>query len=424
MARSLALAAECSAMRSALCYSAILVLATISVPVLYAETEPVFIVRTAAGKEVRGSLRKIDADWSIEIGTGTVRKIAGAELVSLRQQGTALPPLPTDEHVILANGDRLPVQDLRLVDEKLTFLHKDLGGDTKLSVPLAAVSVLWRMAPDGVADPPESFRRRLGGDKRTRDRILLRNGDTIEGNLQSITPENVQLEVNKKTVTALWKQTAAIALSTELADRLRPKGPYARVVLTEPTGSSGGRLTLTEATCDGTTVRGKTTFGATVRFPLRRVAQLGILGSTAVALEEITPSKYEHLAYTDLKWAWSANGNVLGRDMRLGGSTYDRGIGMHAHSLLSFPLNGAYRRFETLVGLDQKDGRDGSVRVKVLLDGRAVDLGKKGVLTHAGGPLRINVDVAGANTLTLEVENGENGPVRTVVNWVEARLVK
>ncbi len=240
----------------------------------------------------------------------------------------------------------------------------------------------------------------------------------------SIDAENVEVEVNKKTVKTLWKQIAAIALSTELADRMQPKGLYARLILTEPPGSPGGRVTLTEASCDGTTLRGKTAFGAAVRFPLERVAQLDILGGKAVALEEVVPSKYEFHPYLNEKWTWSANENVLGRDLYLGGSAYDRGIGMHAHSLLSFPLNGAYHRFEARVGLDERDGRKGRVRVKVLLDAKAVDLGKKGALTIADVPLAVNIGVEGAKTLTLVVEYADNGPVDAVVNWVEARLVK
>jgi hypothetical protein len=423
MARKAALSTDRRAMRRAFFFISFVLFTTASVPARCAEGEPLFIVRTTAGKEFRAPLQKLDGDWSVAIGKGKGRTIAGSELLSLRQQGVALPPLPTDEHLILANGDRLPVQDLRLDDEKLTFRHKDLGGETKLSVPLSAVGVIWRMAPDGIV-VSEKFRRRLASGKRTRDRVLLRNGDTIEGNLVSIDAENVEVEVNKKTVKTLWKQVAAIALSTELADRMQPKGLYARLVLTEPPGTLGGRVTLTESSCDGTTVRGKTVFGAAVRLPLERVAQLDVLGGKAVALEDVAPSKYEHRPYTNLKWNWSANENVRGRDLYLAGSAYDRGIGMHAHSLLSFPLNGAYQRFEARVGLDERDGRKGSVRVKVELDGKPVDLGKKGTLTLADGPLAVNIGVEGAKTLTLVIEYAENGSVDAVVNWVDARLVK
>src|SRR5205814_1545449 len=112
-----------------------------------------------------------------------------------------------------------------------------------------------------------------------------------------------------------------------------------------------------------------TTFGALVRVPLERVAGLEVLGGKAVYLSDLAPAKYEYRPWLDEKWGWSADGNVLGRDLRLGGSTYDKGVGMHAHSLLTYALGGRYQRFEALVGLDDLDGRQGKVRVKVLLDG-------------------------------------------------------
>jgi hypothetical protein len=85
---------------------------------------------------------------------------------------------------------------------------------------------------------------------------------------------------------------------------------------------------------------------------------------------------------------------------------------------------GADRRFEPLVGLDDLDGRQGKVRIKVEVDGKAVDLGKKDVLSRATGPWQIAVPLADAKELTLVVECADNGPVQAVVNWVQARLVK
>jgi hypothetical protein len=383
---------------------------------------PLFTARTARGKEVSGPLHKLASDWSVEIGARVRRKIPGSDLLSLRQVGTSLPPLPSDEHLILTSGDRLPARELRLHDEKLFFRNKDLGGD-ELSLPLSSVVVIWRTAPDRVVGS-ERFRRRLAAGKRKRDRVLLRNGDTVEGTLNGLREGVVEMEVNKKTSALRWAQVAAVALGTELTEQRRPEGPHARLILSEADGAPGGRVTLVSATCDGGVLRGKTAFGAVVRVPLERVAALEVLGGKAVYLSDLAPARYEYLPWLDEKWGWSADGNVLGRDLRLGGSTYDKGVGMHAHARLSYPLEGGFERFEALVGLDDLDGRKGKVRVKVLLDGKAVDLGKKDVLTGASGPLAVSVDLKEAKTLTLEVESVEDGPVQAVVDWANARLVK
>src|SRR5204863_3869725 len=81
---------------------------------------PVFVARTVRAKEVGGELAEVGKDWLVRLSKGGVkRRILGDEILSIRQEKMALPPLPADEHLVLANGDRLPVQDLRLENEKV-----------------------------------------------------------------------------------------------------------------------------------------------------------------------------------------------------------------------------------------------------------------------------------------------------------------
>jgi hypothetical protein len=75
------------------------------------------------------------------------------------------------------------------------------------------------------------------------------------------------------------------------------------------------------------------------------------------------------------------------------------------------------------VGLDDVGGRKGSVRVRLLVDGKERDLGLKSDLRH-GDVLDIRVDVKGGRELTLIVDFGEGGDVGDHVNWVDARLIR
>ena len=324
---------------------------------------------------------------------------------------------------MLGNGDRLPFRDVRLADEKVYFRHKALNEDKEVSLPLAAVALVWRLAPDGVASP-EMLRRKLLRADRPRDVVLLRNGDTIEGTLQSIKGGQVEVEVNKKPVTARWPQVAAVALSSELLDKLRPAGNAARVVLSDPEGSPGGRLTLIAATSDGHVLQGKTAFGAELNVPVSRVVALMRVGGDIVELSDLEPAEYTYTPYLDEKWPWARDSTVTGRDLRVGGSAYVRGVGMHGASKLRYALGGQYRRFDAVVGLDDRDGKKGRVKLRVIVDGKAVELTKKPAWGHADGALPVSVDVRGAKELTLEVSHGAEGPVQAIVNWAEPRLVK
>jgi hypothetical protein len=169
---------------------------------------------------------------------------------------------------------------------------------------------------------------------------------------------------------------------------------------------------------------GKTLFGTPVEAPLERVAALDLRQGEAVYLSDLEPKAYEHTPFLGASWPYARDGSVAGREIRLAGGTYDKGLGMHSESRLSYDLGGAYRRFEADVGLDERTGKRGRVRVEVLVDGKARPLGKGGELTAADGVLRVRLDVRGARELTLVVRFGRFGDVQAHVNWGDARLIR
>jgi hypothetical protein len=338
----------------------------------------------------------------------------------VRQMDAALPPLPMDDHLVLANGDRIPFRSVRLVDEKFHLRHPNLADGKEASVPLAAVSLLWRMAPDKTLDA-EKLRRRLTVAARKRDTICLRNGDQIVGSLASLENGNAVMEGDRPPVTVRLDQVAYIAFATDLAETLRPKGPYARLILRDTRFGRGGRMSLTSAAADETTLSATTVFGARLRVPLRDVAALDLFQGSAVYLSDLKESKYLFTPFFDAAWPLARDGNVAEHDLLLGGSTYDKGIGLHSRSQLTYRLDKAYQRFEALVGLDDRDGRRGDVRIRVLADGEVLF---DRALSPREGAVPVSVSVAGVRSLTLEVDFGRDGDVGDVVDWADARLLK
>jgi hypothetical protein len=384
------------------------------------EKGPTFLVHTTSGADERGRIRSLETDWSLRLGGDKERRLAGGEIVSLRQVGLPLPPLPANRHVLLANGDRFPVEAVRLDDERLIFRHPALAGGKETSLPLAALAVLWFASPDS-EDAPERLRHRLAAGQRNQDVVLLRNGDLLEGTLQALDGKKVGIEIEKKKVEVDLAKVAAIALSTQLADALRPKGPYGRLILT----GEGGRISLSSAQSDGTLLKGTTLFGAAIEVPLKQVGALDVLQGPAVYLADLKPAKYEYVPFLDETFDFASGANSLGFDLRLAGSVYDRGPGTHSFSRLTYALGGGYRRFEALVGLDDVSGRGGHARVRVLGDGKPLPLANDRELSGRGEPLTVSVDVSGVKELTLETGYGSRANhVQGCVNWVDARLIK
>jgi hypothetical protein len=375
-----------------------------------AEQPTAFTLDTASGKSLNGPLRELGDGWSVRLGDA---RAAGAEVVALRRDGAALPPGPTGEHVVFANGDRLAGSVEALDGERLRFRL----GKRELPLPLSALSVVWLATPDGAE--PDRLLRRLAAESRTHDVLLLRNGDTVEGVLTGLDDRAVRLEVNRKELRVERAKVAVVALNTELTAAPKPKAAYGRLVLRD-----GTRLSLASAACaDGKTLAGETLFGAGVSFPVEDVVALYVVGGAAVYLSELKAKSFEHTPYLGAAWPYVLDGSADRRDLRLGGSVFDRGIGMHTESRLSYDLGGRYRRFEAVVGLDDRSGKGGSARVRVLVDGRPQDVGD-GPLSTRNGPVSVRVDVAGVKELTLVAEFGDRGGVQGHVNWADARLIK
>ncbi len=380
---------------------------------------PQFLVESTTGSAA-GSLLELSDGWALCLYGNPEFKVPAGNLVELRRQGVPLPPPPADEQVLLTLGDRLPGRVLQLTGERLRF-QPGLAGAGEMTLPLSSISVIWLRPPDGTLRP-EMLRRELAAARRKRDAVRLRNGDLLEGTLTGLDAKKVTLEVDRKPTVVGRERVSFIALSTELGSGPRPKSPYARLVLQD-----GTRLSLASATSvDGVTLTGKTTLGTSLSVPVGEIVALYVLQGPAVYLSDLKPKRYEFTPYlgNTEQYPLVADASVAGRPLRLDGSVYDKGLGMHSACRVTYDLGGAYQRFEAVVGLDEDTGEGGAVRLQVLVDGKPRDLGKAADLTSAGGAVPVRLEVAGARELTLLVDFGPRGHVRDQVDWADARLIK
>ena len=375
----------------------------------------------ADGSVSSGSLEQIGDHWSVRLSGAKPVRATGAQAVSLRRDKMSLPDFPRAEQVILVNGDRLPGTVRELMGDQLK-VRVNLGHEADLSVPLSAVAIIWKTAPDGV-DNADKWRRRLISDKRSRDIVHLRNGDAIEGVLNSITAtadQSLQMESSKKDVAVPFSKVAVIAFNTELARPLQPKGVYARVVL-----NTGCRLTLSSAQTDDRALQGRTAFGGDVSIPLDHIQAIDWLGGCAIYLSDLKPRAYHFRSFlADVSWPYMTDVSVIEGNLRLGGRLYDKGVGVHTASHLVYALGPDDRWFEARVGLDDVAGKEGRARIQVLLDGRPQKLAWDGDLTWEKGPRHIRLAVSGSKELTLVSDFGSFGDVQGCVDWADARLIK
>jgi hypothetical protein len=381
---------------------------------------PNFTLTLADGSVSSGLLEQIGDNWSVRLSGAKPVHATGLQAVSLRRENSGLPDFPRAEQVVLVNGDRLP-GTVRVLNGDRLRIRAHLGIEAELTIPLSAVALISKAVPDGV-DNADKWRRRLISDKRSRDTAYLGNGDVIEGILNSITPaaESLQMESSKKDITLPFSKVALIAFNTELAGPIQPSGVHGRLVL-----GNGCRLTLSSARSDDHVLKGRTAFGADVSIPLDHVQAIDWLGGCAVYLSDLKPRTYHfHPFLADVSWSFVTDASVMETDLRLGGQLFDKGLGVHTASRLTYALASDDHWFEALVGLDDLVGTEGRTRIQVLLDGKPQKLRWDGELTWKKGPQAIRLPVSGAKELTLVSDFGSFGDVQGCVDWVNARLIK
>jgi hypothetical protein len=382
-----------------------------------------YVVETVAETRTGCGLVEMAEDGALRVEQAAVeRRLSG--LIELRLEGQVQPPLPARDFVMCTNGDRLPIDpnEPALLEEKRLVVQPAPAGARlqSLSLYLPNVVLLFRGVPEGV-DDAELFFANLARETRRRDVVYLRSGDRLEGTVTALDKAGCLLSTEGRKVQTPWPKLAGIAWNTDRQARPRARKTYYQAVL-----EGGARLSFAELRFDEKARRwiGKTQLGPTVELPAASVLALDARQGPAVDLADLTPARYEHRPYLGVSWPLVKDAAVDRHSLRLAGSTYTRGIGLHAPCTVSYKLDGQYQRFESLVGLDAGRAPLGRARLAVLLDGKRIDLNQSKELTSADAPLKVRLDVRNIRTLTLLLELGTFGDVQAHVNWAKARLIK
>ena len=86
-----------------------------------------------------------------------------------------------------------------------------------------------------------------------------------------------------------------------------------------------------------------------------------------------------------------------------------------------FRLPGAFRKFETLLGIDDLVRPGGSAEVSILADDRLLF---QETITGKDAPKPLSLDISGARRLTILVDFGEEGNLSDHAAFANAQLVK
>ncbi|MBI6874578.1 NPCBM/NEW2 domain-containing protein [Clostridium aciditolerans] len=147
----------------------------------------------------------------------------------------------------------------------------------------------------------------------------------------------------------------------------------------------------------------------------------------------VPPSMDSYLS--DIHWLESTNGwGPVEKDMSNGGSasgdgkiitingtTYEKGLGTHAESAISYYIGGKFSKFIADVGIDDEVGNNGSVAFQVWADDKKI---YDSEVLYGSSPVKhVDVDINGAKILKLVVTNGGDNIDYDHADWAGAKII-
>ncbi len=307
----------------------------------------------------------------------------------------------------IAGGDQVCGEPVRMEGDQFVWKNPSVG---EIAVPLSrliGITKSGKSAPDGT---------------RKEDVVTLGNGDAVRGIITGVADGamNVKGETGDIVPVPFASIDSVQFASVPAAGGTDDKG-Y-RVRLDDGSGSSvvAGSLKLAGDQID-------LTLGKDVirTLPLARIAAVELVNGPAVFLSSRTPSESVYLPFfgSDQDYPARINRTVDGStDLRFGGKSFRRAIGVHSYSRLSWTLDGkSYSAFRTQYAIDpNRTGAD--VTVRILVDDKVAHEQKN---VRAGSLSDVvTVDTSGAKKLTLEVDYGENLHVNDHLTWLEPALLR
>jgi hypothetical protein len=386
-------------------------------PELIADERAKVVVTDSEGRVNSGLLTDLRAGQLTLKGSEQLR-LMSKNLISLKFSNRSSIFAATGPLLVLAGGDIVALIPDRIDAEWLTARWAHFPAWPAVKIPIEMVRALLLNRPAGAAGAASLFGQVLDY-RESQDLVILINGDTFAGELAALDEKQLHLKTPQGKSAIERSGIEAVILNPALASSEALKGEGALVSLTD-----GSRLRAFEMkliALERLTMR--TLFGAELSIPLSAVESLRFLGGSAVYLSDLTPVEYKFEPYLALDWPLRVDHNVTGGLLKLRGVEFPKGLGVHSKSSVTYRLDGKFRRFRAVIGIDDDAAGAGSAEFEVLLDGKSIY--RSGVLTGTSPAAAIErLDVSGARLMTLRVDYATLADIQDHADWCEAVLIK
>jgi len=387
--------------------------------------EPNAIVRTIGPEPVSGQLLGFSFNQGVTIRVdGDTRHISADEIVSIliSRSGQSSPETAAgitnaltrgEARVELSNGDRIIGRMVEGRSEHFV-IQSTLLDKVRVSLDVCD-RIIWSAGESAALR--SRVNRFLFGGKMEEDAVLTANGDVIRGFITTLDPESIAVDTPNGEV----RVPENVAVACRFGKSNPNESPRLRVTISL---SSGERVTAVGLDWSDERIEARTLEDERVHFDPRNITRMDVAGGRWIWLceerkDDLSTASGQSLMNVD--WPPMHDRNVRGGTLQVANQTFERGIGVHSQSSLSYALKGKYDELVISFGMDDDSGPLADVTAVISVDGEE-KLKRTGVRRGTlFGPFRI--DLHNADFMTLQVDYGENGDLQDRFDWIEPGLI-
>jgi len=384
-----------------------------------------------AGKPIKGTVVALDAiHLTIKDADGKELKIPVKEMASVDLGGKPLnlAEKPFDE-IELIDGSILRVApgSFKLKGNlgECQALAGTSGEGPTITLPLRSIYYIMR---DAHKPGNKDDWKKLLANRGKRDSLVIREkleagdrlnqmeGTVLDGNDTGLRIQFEQASSNEKVSFPLGRFTGGIVFNQPPRAEIPP-------MLCRVTDAHGNATLATAIRLEGASLIVVTVGGATLNYPvLASVVSLDFRQGNVKYLSEFEPVVQSPKAIEgEPNFTFMRDKTAAGTPLRLDGKIYSKGLWVFPDTTLIFPLNGEYKTFKVIVGVDDTvQIASSSVRVIIEADGRKLF---NQVVSRKDKPRDLTLDVKDAKELRITVDR-EMLYAGNQVNLAEARVQK
>lgn len=263
----------------------------------------------------------------------------------------------------------------------------------------------------------EKFRKTLSAKDSREDKVVLVNGDVLPGVLENITDSALSVRSELGPLEIGLDRVYGVVF-TALASEFAP--PKELVAVLECAG--GEVATARLLSLEGERLSAQTIFGQKLAISMHSLQKISFRNGALVYLSDLNPESVREIPFFEVSYPYRRDRSQGDNPLRLRGKAYPKGLGVHSKTILTFPLDGQYSRFQSDIGIDDEVEKKGSVVFQVLADDQTVYSSPE---VRGGEPaIRLDLNVQGVKRLSLVVDFGKDFHICDHADWGDARLLR